>query len=639
MHYGFEKEELDEKSIELLIEKGKKARGDILTMTTLAGSGHPGGSMSSIDIYLMLYYCANVFPDKLEDFERDRIIASHGHTSPGLYSALGCFGFINMDEAVATFRKAGSIFEGHIERCVPGVEWTSGNLGQGLSAGCGFALASKVTGENFNVFVMMGDGEQQKGQLSEARRFAKKYKLNNLTAIVDFNKLQISGSTDSVMPQNIAENYSSDGWSVIEIDGHDHQEIYKALKKGINDNAPTVIIAHTHMGKGVSFMEDKAEYHGKALTYEEYKKAIEELNVLDTFEKYKKMRLEFALPPEIHIPSIKVNIENTVSKTYAADVKTDNRSAFGAALKDIALANDKNSLPMAVFDCDLATSVKTDGYASVRGDSFFQGGIQEHNTATIAGALSTQGILTFFADFGVFGINETYNQHRLNDINETNLKLVCTHVGLDVGEDGKTHQAIDYISLMSNLYGYKIIIPADPNQTYKAVCYSAKEFGNFFIGMGRSKLPTIMKEDGTPYFGDGYIFEYGKADLIRKGKDATIITIGGMLFRALKAREILKSKGYDVSVLHISTPVAIDMEALSLACKTGIIVTYEDHNIKTGLGSLIANKILESGLKVKFKKLGVTRYGDSGSPDDLFKMMGLSDESLAKTVENLIKDK
>ena len=159
--------------------------------------------------------------------------------------------------------------------------------------------------------------------------------------------------------------------------------------------------------------------------------------------------------------------------------------------------------PIAVFDCDLATSVKVDGFESVQPDHFFQVGIQEHNAAAMAGALSADGVVSFFADFGVFGVCETYNQHRLSDINHANLKLVCTHVGLDVGEDGKTHQCIDYMGLFQNLFGFKIVLPADPNQTDRATRFVATNPGNFFLGMGRSKTPTILDEAGSPFFGDG----------------------------------------------------------------------------------------------------------------------------------------
>jgi transketolase len=636
---GFGPETLPDEAAERFTEIARIARGDILKMTTLASSGHPGGSMSSIDTYVVLYSCANVDPSRPRMKERDRIVISHGHTSPGVYAALGRTGFFDSDEAICTFRTVGSRYEGHVERYVPGVEWSTGNLGQGLSAGCGFALAGRLNGLDYQVFVVMGDGEQQKGQITEARRFAKKYGLNNITVVVDLNGLQISGETRCVMPQNIKENFVSDGWHVVEIDGHDHRQIYSALKQAAEmKDCPVAIIARTVMSKGVSFMENDEHYHGVTLKEGQCRAALKELGLEDDLDKYKEMkaRIEPRGPDELR--PCAVTVDTGEPHTYSPEDKTDNRSAYGRVMKDLAELNStsKGSTPVAVLDCDLAASVKTGDFAAASQDRFFQGGIQEHNTATIAGALSIEGVLTFFADFGVFGVDETYNQERLNAINGACLKLVCTHNGLDVGEDGKTHQCIDYIGLINNLFGFKIIVPADPNQTDRVVRYIAGEPGPFFIPVGRSKLPVVTDPDGSPMFGNEYEFRYGKADVVRKGNDATIVSSGTMLHRALKASDTLAEKGHKVGVLNISCLTDPDSEAIRAAAETGVIVTYEDHSVRTGLGSIVANVLAEGGLAVKFRKMGVTAYGSSGKPDALFEEQGLGIESLVNTVESLI---
>jgi len=661
------KRELTEEKLANLKELARLARGDILKMTTLAKCGHPGGSMSSIDIYLVLYSFANVSPKYPDDPDRDRVIISHGHTSPGVYSALGRLGFFNIDDAIIGHRKAGSVFDGHVDWKVPGVEWSSGNLGQGLSAGCGFALAGKLLNKDFHTFVVMSDGEQQKGQISEARRFAKKYNLNELTVIIDYNSLQISGKITDVMPQNIKENFISDDWKVLEIDGHDNKQIYEALKKSVNTkNTPVAIFAYTTMGKDVSFMEDDEQFHGKALSIEQYKKAVTELNIDDDLNKYYKLRqkmIPIKRKGDISLKervkkiekqlkrTYKINIDFGTPKTYYKEDKLDNRTAFGNVMKEFAELNCKKSLiyekssnfnespisPIAVFDCDLATSVKTDKFASICPNNFFEGGIQEHNTTTIAGALSTQNVLTFFADFGVFGIDETYNQQRLNDINQTNLNLVTTHCGLNIGEDGKTHQCIDYLGVMRNLYNFSIIIPADPNQTDRVIRYISKTPGNFLVAMGRSKIPIILKDDESPFFADDYWFEYGKADLIKSGDRATIISMGFMLHRAIKAWEILKNKGYLVRVLNVSCPTNIDEKIIDECINIGPIVTYEDHNIQTGLGNIIADYIAQSGKRIRFKKMGISSYGLSGDPEDLFEIQGLSIENLVNSLIKIIE--
>jgi transketolase len=396
------------------------------------------------------------------------------------------------------------------------------------------------------------------------------------------------------------------------------------------------------MGKGVSFMEGKEEFHGRALTLEEYKMAIQELGVEDDLDRYRRIREKENLP----FYGTKYPIEAFLAQTgnprsYEKDQKLDNRSAFGNALVDIARANcrEGSPLPMAVFDCDLASSVKTAAFAKQFPNHFFQGGIQEHNTATIAGAISSLGLLSFFADFGVFGVDETYNQHRLNDINETNLKLICTHNGLDVGEDGKTHQCIDYIGVMQNLFGYKTIVPADPNQTDRVTRYVAKTPGNFIIVMGRSSIPILLTEEGAPLFDTSYEFRYGHADLVRNGKDAAILTTGGMVHKAIQAWQKLREKGIAVQVMNISCLSDLDNEAILRAAETGTVITYEDHHIQTGLGSLIANFIAEHGLGIRFRKLGIKQYGGSGKPDELYRIQGLDVESLVRTVVDEIEKK
>ena len=221
---------------------------------------------------------------------RDRIVVSHGHTSPGVYSALARLGHLPVDEVIAFFRKAKSPFEGHVVKGIPFIDWSTGNLGQGLSAGCGFAMASKIKKEDSHVYVLMGDGEQQKGQIGEARRFANKFGLSNITAIIDYNKLQISGGIEKVMPQNIIENFLSDDWEVIEINGHDYNEIYAALKTARNAVNPVCIVANTVMGNGISFMENKEKYHGSPLNAAEYKDAMDILGLDDKLDFYKEKR-------------------------------------------------------------------------------------------------------------------------------------------------------------------------------------------------------------------------------------------------------------------------------------------------------------------------------------------------------------
>jgi transketolase len=626
---------IDREDIKRLQKLSRLCRGDIIKMTTLAGSGHPAGSMSSIDIYLTVFSFANVTPENLDAPNRDRVIVSHGHTSPGVYAALARLGFTDTNDVLTGFRQSGSLFEGHIERHVPGVEWSTGNLGQGLSAACGFALASKLGSSAFDTFCLMSDAEQAKGQVSEARRFARKYALNNLTVVIDYNHFQISGRTDDIMPVNIKEGYRADGWRVIDVPGHDFRKLFTAIRRAVRDrHNPYAIIAHTTMGHGVSFMENKADYHGKALSREECTEALRELGLgddLDELLKTKGTRLKTTVSKPMPVPAIKTGKPSIYIETMHP------RAAFGNALADIARMNDKNTI--AVFDCDLRDSVKTSKFAQLLPANFFQAGVSEHNVATIAGALSINGIVALWADFGVFAVDEVYNQLRLNDVNTTNVKIVATHLGYNVGPDGKTHHCIDYMGLLRNLFGFKLIVPGDPNQTDHLTRYLLSEPGNMVMGLTRSKLPVIKSENGDVFYTENYEFTYGKIDLIREGEDCVIFTSGGMLYHALDTWNMLKDKGITARVYNVSCPLDIDSEIVVDAAETGLIVSYEDHVVTTGLGCTVAQIIAENRVAVDFLRMGVRQFGDSADADLLYKKYGLDAHSLATTIVKHLQSK
>jgi len=625
---NFKAESIDDDTLRTLVLLSKKIRRDVLSMTTRAGSGHVGGSLSSLDIYLMLWFCAGTTPQNLYSESRDRIVVSHGHTSPGLYAVLGNLGFFDIMEAIANFRKGKSIFEGHPSIQVPGVEWASGSLGQGLSVGCGFALSSKLQKKNNRVFVVMGDGEQQKGQIGEARLFAAKHRLSHLTAVIDGNKLQASGTTAEIMPVDIGKSYEAAGWNVMSIDGHNFHEIYRALRYISPDGRPVAILANTVMGKGVFAIENNYEYHGRILSKPQFEAAIDSLNgeninldILQVAANEKNNPVENTIDPGTPI-------------LYKTDKPVECRTAAGEAIYDIIKSNA--GAPVVVLDCDLLESVKTGNILNDFPAQFIECGIQEHNAATVAGALSRSGILPFFLDFGVFGIDETYGQHRMNDVNETSLKLIATHCGLDVGEDGKTHQCIDYISLTQNLPGYKLVIPADANQTDRVIRYIASTPGNFVVAMGRSKIPILKNEKGDPYYSKEYSFSYGSAEWIRMGNDGAIITTGTMVYMAVVAADALAAQNISVCILNVSCPTALDLNAIEKACSTGVVVTYEDHWVQSGLGSLVASVIAENEWKCQFKKMGVVQYGKSCSAAEQYPLQGLDSDHLTTTVRTMV---
>ncbi|MDI6901453.1 MAG: transketolase [Anaerosomatales bacterium] len=629
-HLGFTERDLDADERTELEQRARRLRGAILTMTSLAASGHPGGSFSSLETYLLLYAYARLDPLRPRWPERDRVVVSHGHTSPGVYAALADAGFFSLDDAVAHFRQAGSPFEGHVERTVPGVEWSTGNLGQGLSAGVGFALASRITEVGWHTFVAMSDGEQHKGQVAEARRLAAKEGLADLTAIVDLNGIQISGRTSDVMPVDVSADFAADGWGVVEVDGHDVGALYGAIAAAVADTSrPYAVIAHTVIGKGVSFMENDEEFHGRGLNAEEYERAMAELGLDPMLEWYQALRGGPSETVPVREVSTPYPLEVTAARTYEG-AGSDNRSAWGAALADIGVANP--GVPMAVLDCDLAASVKTGAFAEKRPGSFIQCGVGEHNAAVVAGALSASGVLTFWADFGVFGVDEVYNQHRLSDINEAPLKLALTHCGVDVGEDGKTHQCLDYVGAFRNFFGWSVIVPADPNQTDRAVRAMAEMDGRVAIAMGRSKLPVLLRDDGEPAFAGDYRFQYGRIDRVRDGTDGVVLVMGTPAAPAVEAADLVAEDGLSVTVMVVSAPLDLDDTAMAEAVRAPWILTVEDHGWRTGLFASVAEWMALNGECTALYAHGIEGYQSSGAAADLMRAVGLDADGIAAAI-------
>ena len=636
------KAQLTEEEISTLQEMRKKCARRILLSTTLSASGHPGGSLSALDMLLVTYGLIKHNPSEPRFEGRDRVVISIGHISPGVYSALAEYGYFTEDDFLSGFRRTGSGFPGHVEFVAPGVEWDTGNLGQGLTAAVGMALAFKVKKIDNRVICLMGDGEHQKGQVVEALRFAHKYKLDNLTVMVDRNHLQICGNTEDVMPQSIRSLYSALGWQVKYLeDGHDYQGIFSALAESYQNTSgvPTVIVARTVMGKGISFMENLAKYHGSPLNQDQLSDALEELGVDNDFQDWQKKREEPVRTNTImEPPSDYPEINPGTPILYDSSTMTDNRSGYGNALQSLAEANNiDGEIPKIVgVSCDLEGSVKMGGFHKHSPDGYFEAGIQEHHAAGMSGALSRAGLVTFFSTFGVFAVSEVYNQNRLSDFNHANMKIVATHVGLDVGEDGPTHQCIDYLGLFKNLFRFSVFMPADPNQTDRIVRYIATQPGNHFVGMGRSKTPIITDENGDVFFGTDYTFTPGKADWLRRGTDVTIVTYGAMAPVAIEAWRILQEHGISVGVLNMASLIPLDVAGLVEAASIGPVLTVEDHHVESGLGASAAVAFMEQGVTVKLKRLGVSHYGSSGKPAELYAAQGLDPLSIAQKARDLI---
>jgi len=612
----------------LLKTFSKSCRRSILEMVTNAQSGHPGGSLSCIDFLSLLYL------ERIAE-SNEPVVVSNGHISPAVYSVLAELGVIPKERVIQTFRKPEDLYEGHVNRKISGVWYGTGPLGIGSSVAAGLALGKKIKKEVGCVFLLMGDGEQQEGQVYEMMNFAAKYKLGNLVAFIDENEVQLSDSLKEIMPMNIRGHYEAAGWQVLEVDGHDFEAMARALESAMKETErPSVLLARTVMGKGVEFMEaaglaKKADWHGKAPKKEETEAALKLLELSEEEVKnlkdgLKKLRVKISTKYGIEVGAIKTG----EAKTYEPGVMTDCRSAYGNALLDLARFNPE----VLALTADLSESVKTDGVKKNFPERHIECGIAEQHMVSTSGGLSLLGLVPFCSTFGAFMTSRAKDQARVNDINETNVKMVATHCGLSVGEDGPTHQVIDDISSFAGFFHTGIFEPADPNQCDRIIRAVAAMKGNVYVRMGRAKIPVICKEDGTTFFGGDYVWGPGKADLVRRGKRATIVASGPMVTKALEVAEKLG----DIEVIAVSSFIPFDSETIvESAKKTGRVLTVHDHNIDTGLGSFVQKVLFEAGVQVLVKRMGVSAYQLSGTADALYEKAGLSVQAIEEEVLKL----
>jgi len=628
---------LSKKDIAILEAFTKSARSSILQMTTQAASGHPGGSLSCIDFLAVLY-------TKIIAKTGEKVIVSNGHISPAVYATLAEMGYINKNDVIAGFRKIGKPYEGHVTRHVPGIWYGTGPLGAGVSAAAGFALSEKMNNTKKRVFALIGDGEAQEGQVYEMMNFAAKYKLNNFVVFMDYNKVQLTANLKEIMPFDPVAIFKAGGWRVAEIDGHNYKALWEQLQREpCKRGRPTIIIGKTIMGKGVPFMESegkksKSTWHGKAAQPEQITDVLRDLalskqeeKLLTSFRKSITWKPSKPLFPKL---LSKQNVKTGKPRVYTADELTDCRSAYGKALLDLAQAN-KN---IVALTADVGGSVKTTYVHDELPKQHVEVGIAEQHMVSCSGGLSLSDIIPFCSTFGAFMTSRAKDQARVNDINHTNVKMVATHCGLSVGEDGPTHQAIDDSSSVLGFFNTMQIEPADPNQCDHMVRYIASHYGNFYMRMGRHKLPILTDAKGKVFFGPKYTYTYGKCDVLRKGKDITIVATGASVHQSLAAYEKLKTKGITAEIVIASSIKKFDATLFSSIKKTKRVLTVEDHNIHSGLGTQLAAALVEKGISMKaFEKLGVTQYQLSGTWDQLYKAAKIDSSAIVKKVTTLLK--
>jgi len=653
-----------EHSIEELQKAANLMRGYDLIALNAAGSGHAGGTLSIMDITAALYLrVANHDPRNPSWPDRDRIIWSTGHKAPSLYLGLALAGFCPVED-VMLLRKLSSPFQGHPHWLkLPGVEVSTGSLGQGLSIAVGIALAARLDGKSHTTFCIMGDGEQQEGQVWEAAMEAGHYKLDNLVGIVDCNRLQIDGKVSDVMNvEPLDEKYRSFGWDVVRINGHDMKQVVDALEKAkAAKGKPTVILADTVKGKGVSFIEEIAGWHGKVPNSEELLKGLTELGLKDEIPYLKLLDVAKHYQADVErrleskMPKFRRNYWWNATENMKAQMKPT-RMGFGQSL-----AENGDDERVVCLGLDISGSITiSDFYTSKpeRKRRWISMGIAEQSATSAAAGLAKEGKLPVLGTYATFAAARNLDQIRTSVCyGNFNVMIAGAHGGVSVGPDGATHQALEDLFAMCGLPNMSVVVPCDAVETKKATNYLLlKHVGPKYIRFAREATP-IVTDEHTP-------FEFGRANVIRfRGEDAnfadafetilavdhenenedlTIVACGPMVPEAMRAAWILKSDyGYETRVINLHTLKPIDeMAILRAAQETGVIVTAEEHQIGA-LAWRVSGVITESpllyGMPVITGAIVVKdRFGDSGAPWELIKEFEVSAEHIAKKAAELM---
>jgi transketolase len=602
-------------------ELAQQLRIDSIRSSTSAGSGHPTSSMSAADVMAVLLARHLRYDWQRPDLPtNDHLIFSKGHASPLLYSMFKAAGVISDDELMTGYRRFGSRLEGHPTPVLPWVDVATGSLGQGLPDGVGIALAGRYLDElPFRVWVLCGDSEMAEGSMWEAFDKAAYYRLSNLTAIVDVNRLGQRGPTELGWDVDVyAKRIEGFGCRAISIDGHDLAQIDRALSQVAGVQQPTVILAHTRKGSGFSEIEDREGWHGRALPAEMAERAIVELGG----ERH--LTVQGLLPEEGSArtrPSSKVKLPR-----YELGDKVATRLAFGQALTAVGARTN-----VVALDGEVGNSTHTEEFAKVYPERYFEMFISEQQLVAAAVGMSVRGYVPFAATFAAF-LSRAYDFIRMSAISAANIRLCGSHAGVEIGADGPSQMALEDLAMMRAVHGSTVLYPSDASSTACLVQAMAERDGIVYMRTTRGAYPVLYSPDET--------FPIGGAKVVRSGPDdqVTLVGAGVTLHNCLAAADRLRRDGIGARVLDMYSLKPIDSDALISAAETtgDRVVVVEDHYPQGGIGSAVLEACNDAGRPAQIVHLAVRGLPGSGTGEELMHEAGISVSHVVEAARKLL---
>jgi transketolase len=598
-------------------ELGQQFRVDSVRCAAAAKSGHPTSGMSAADVMAVLLakYLRYDFGDPHAP-TNDRLIFSKGHASTLLYAMFRGAGAIT-DEELLTYRQFGSMLEGHPTPLIPWVDVATGSLGQGLPIGVGMGIAGKYLDRlPYRVWVLCGDSESAEGSIWEAFQHASHYELDNLTAILDINRLGQRGPTmDEWHLDHYRARAEAFGWHAIEVDGHDVEAVDAAYAEAVaTTGMPTVVIARTIKGKGVKAVENQEGWHGKPL--DDPEAAIEELGGL------RDITVDVARPEpgEPHaFPSGQLELPR-----YEVGDEVATRKAYGEALAAVGSARGD----VVAIDGEVSNSTFAEIFKQAHPERFFEMYISEQQMIAAAVGLQARGWRTFASSFAAFH-SRAYDFIRMAAISRATVALSGSHAGVSIGEDGPSQMALEDIAMMRAVHGSTVLHPCDANQTAKLVAAVTELEGISFLRTLRPNTPVLYGPDEE--------FTIGGSRVVREGDDVTLVGCGITVHEALAAAEALAGDGIEARVIDCYSLKPIDGATLSAAAEeTGRIVTVEDHWPEGGLGEAVLSALSEQGARAEVTRLAVHEMPRSGKPDELLAAYGIDSDAIAGAARALV---